>query len=183
MPDYTRAKFEGGYYFLTIVTYERTKLFDTELVRRCLKEAVEKTQSRRPFEIIAFCLLFEHSHCIWKLPEHDADYSKGWSSIKGQFSGEYLKLSGQRKQASSSRARKGEVGIWQRRSWEHQIRDEDDLQHHVDYIHYNPVKHGLVQHVEERPWSTYHKHLKEGFYGRVNDFEQMANISTEHFGE
>ena len=183
MPNYIRSKFEGGYYFFTLVTYKRTRLFHTEIARRCLREAIAKTRSRRPFDIVAFCLLFEHLHCIWKLPEDDADYSRRWSSIKGQFSKAYLKLSGQRRQVSSSRARKGEVCIWQRRFWEHQIRDENDLQHHVDYIHYNPVKHGLVQNVEEWPWSTYHKYVKEGFYGRVNNFEHITKVNTEGFGE
>ena len=183
MPNYIRAKFEGGYYFFTGVTYQRAELFRTQLARRALKEAIEKTRSRRPFETIAFCLLYEHLHCVWKLPENDADYSKRWSSIKGQFSKAFLNLSGQRREVSSSRARKGEVAIWQRRFWEHQIRDESDLQRHVDYIHYNPVKHGLVRQVEEWPWSTYHKYVKEGLYGRVNDFENVTNVSAEEFGE
>ena len=183
MPNYIRAKFEGGYYFFTVVTYQRAELFRTELVRRVLREAIEKTRSRRPFETVAFCLLFEHLHCLWKLPEDDADYSKRWSSIKGEFSKEYLKLTGQSKRISPSRARKGEVCIWQRRCWEHQIRDENDLQRHVDYVHYNPVKHGFVQNVEEWPWSTYHKYVKEGFYGRVNDFEQITHMGIEGFGE
>jgi len=183
MPNYIRAKFEGGYCFFTVVTYERTILFHTELARRCLRKAIEETRSRRPFETIAFCLLFEHLHCIWKLPEDDADYSKRWSSIKGLFRRTYLNLSGQRRRASSSRARKGEVCIWQRRFWEHQIRNENDLQRHVDYIHYNPIKHGLVQCVDDWPWSTYHKYAKEGFYGRVNDFEHIMKVSTDAFGE
>ena len=183
MPNYIRAKFEGGYYFFTVVTYERTRLFHTELARCCLRKAIEETRSRRPFETIAFCLLFEHLHCIWKLPEDDADYSKRWSSIKGLFSRTYLNLSGQRRQASLSRARKGEACIWQRRFWEHRIRNENDLQRHVDYIHYNPIKHGLVQCVDDWPWSTYHKYAKEGFYGRVNDFEHIMKVSTDAFGE
>jgi putative transposase len=94
-----------------------------------------------------------------------------------------LNLSGQRREVSSSRARKGEVAIWQRRFWEHQIRDENDLQRHVDYIHYNPVKHGLVTHVEDWPRSTYHKFVKEGFYGRANDFENVMKIGEQGFGE
>ena len=183
MPNYIRAKFEGGYYFFTVVTYQRTRLFHTELARGCLREAIEKTQSRRPFETVAFCLLFDHLHCIWKLPKADADFSRRWSSIKGQFSEEYLSLGGQRKQVSSSRARKGEVCIWQRRFWEHQIRTENDLQRHVDYTHYNPVKHGLVQQVEDWPWSTYHRYAREGFYGRDADFEEVINIATDCFGE
>jgi len=183
MPNYIRARFQGGYYFFTVVTYGRAKLFRTEIARRCLKEAIEGTQSRCPFETVAFCLLFDHLHCIWKLPEDDADYSRRWSSIKGQFSKTYLNLMGQRKQVSPSRARKGEVCIWQRRFWEHQIRDERDLQRHVDYIHYNPVKHGLVPHIEDWPWSTYHKYVKEGFYGRTNDFKHPPNLDAEQFGE
>jgi putative transposase len=183
MPNYIRAKFEGGYYFFTVVTYARTKLFRTELSRRCLREAIERTQSHLPFETVAFCLLFDHLHCIWRLPQDDADYSKRWSSIKGQFSKAYLQVSVLRKEVPSSRARKGEVCIWQRRFWEHQIRDEDDLQRHVDYIHYNPVKHGLAQNVEEWPWSTYRKYAKEGFYGRADDFKQIVNVSTDGFGE
>ena len=183
MPNYIRSKFEGGYYFFTVVTYQRAELFRTELARQCLRDAIENTRSRRPFEIIAFCLMFEHLHCIWKLPEDDADYSKRWASIKGQFSKTYLNLSEQRRKVSLSRSRKGEVTIWQRRFWEHQIRNERDLQRHVDYIHYNPVKHGLVRQVEDWPWSTYHKYVKEGLYGHVNDFENVTNIGTETFGQ
>lgn len=161
MPNYIRARFEGGYYFFTVVTYQRAELFRNELARRLLKEAIKNTWSRRPFETIAFCLLFEHLHCIWKLPKNDADYSKRWSSIKGHFSREYLNLIGQSKRVTASRLCKGEVTIWQRRFWEHQIRDADDLQRHVDYIHYNPVKHRLVRNVEDWPWSTYHKYAKK----------------------
>jgi putative transposase len=158
-------------------------LFRSETSRACLREAIEKTRSRHPFETVAFCLLFEHLHCIWKLPEDDADYSKRWSSIKGRFSKVYLNISGQRKHTTPSRARKGEVCIWQRRFWEHQIRDERDLQRHVDYIHYNPVKHGLVREVEQWPWSTYHKYVKEGFYGSTDDFENITNITPDDFGQ
>ncbi len=183
MPDYTRAKLEGGYYFFTVVTYGRRELFRTELARCCLRGAIEKTRSRRPFETVAFCLLFEHLHCIWELPEGDADFSKRWSAIKGRFSHEYLKLTRQRHEVSPSRARKGEVCIWQRRFWEHRIRDENDLQRHVNYIHYNPVKHGLVRAVEDWPWSTYHKCVRQGLYGRGNDPTQISNRSTEFFGE
>lgn len=183
MPNYIRAKFEGGYYFFTVVTYNRIKLFRTEPARNCLKNAIDKTQSRRPFETVAFCLLFDHLHCVWKLPEGDADFSKRWSSIKGLFSKGYLKLKRPGIKMSPSRKRKGEVCIWQRRFWEHQIRDEKDLQRHINYIHYNPVRHGLVRKLEDWPWSTYHKYVREGFYGRTNDFEQIKDIDTEGFGE
>jgi putative transposase len=183
MPNYIRAKSEGGYYFFTVVTYNRIKLFRTRLARRCLKQAIEETRLRRPYETVAFCLLFDHLHCIWKLPENNADFSKRWSSIKGLFSREYLKFCGRQIKVSPSRARKGEVCIWQRRFWEHQIRDETDLYRHINYIHYNPVKHDLVKQLEDWPWSTYHKFVKDGFYGRTNDFEQIKDVDTEDFGE
>jgi putative transposase len=81
------------------------------------------------------------------------------------------------------RANKGEVCIWQKRFWEHQIRDERDLQRHIDYIHYNPVKHGLVKSVDDWLWSTYHQFVKEGFYGRINDFENVTSANICDFGE
>jgi len=183
MPNYVRAKFEGGFYFFTVVTYERVKLFNSEIARRCLKIAIKETRSKRPYETVAFCLLPEHLHCVWKLPENDADFSKRWSSIKGLFSIEYLRIVGQRRQASISRKRRGEVCLWQRRFWEHQIRDENDLQRHVDYIHYNPVKHELVDRVEDWPWSTYHRYVRGGFYGKSNDFDDVIKIGIESFGE
>ncbi|MCP4259536.1 MAG: transposase [Planctomycetes bacterium] len=183
MPNYIRAKFEGGYYFFTVVTYERVKLFHSELARQCLKNAIKETKLKHPYETIAFCLLPEHLHCVWKLPENDSDFSTRWSSIKGLFSIEYLQLVGRQKKVSESRKRKGEVCLWQRRFWEHQIRDENDLQRHVDYIHYNPIKHELVSRIEDWPWSTYHRYVKEGFYGESNDFEDVIKIGRESFGE
>lgn len=183
MPNYIRAKFEGGFYFFTVVTYDRVKLFHSELARQCLRDAIRETQSFRPYETVAFCLLPDHLHCVWKLPEDDSDFSKKCSSIKGLFSKEYLKLGGRQKQVTKSRIRKGEVCIWQRRFWENQIRDENDLKRHVDYIHYNPVKHGLVRRIEDWPWSTYHRYVREGFYGRSNDFEEVIKINIESFGE
>lgn len=181
MPNYIRAKFERGYYFFTVVTYRRIKLFRNELARRCLREAIEKTQSRRPFEIVAFCLLFDHLHCVWKLPQGDSDFSIRWSSIKGIFSREYMRA--KQNHVPLSRADKGELCIWQKRFWEHQIRNERDLQKHVDYIHYNPVKHGLSESVEDWPWSTYQKFLKDGLYVKNNNFEDVAGEDKSNFGE
>ncbi|GAI70267.1 unnamed protein product [marine sediment metagenome] len=85
--------------------------------------------------------------------------------IKKGFTSTYLRVGGVESTQSNSRKQKRERGIWQRRFWEHQIRDENDLQRHVDYIHYNPVKHKLVEKPEQWPWSTYHKYLKAGYYG------------------
>jgi len=183
MPNYIRSKFEGGYYSFTVVTYRRRKLFLHELARKCLREAIDETKARYPYESVASCLLPEHLHCVWKLPGGDADFSIRWSMVKARFSQRYLKLDGHQGPLSPSRRRKGEAGLWQRRFWEHQIRDERDLQRHVDYVHYNPVKHGLVRQVVDWPWSTYHRYLKEGFYGKVDDFDVVATIDVAGFGE
>jgi len=183
MPNYIRAKFKGGYYFFTVVTYRRRKLFDSAPAHYYLKQAILQTQSKRPFEIIALCLLPDHIHCLWKLPADDADFSIRWSSIKGLFSQQYLREHGCINDATPSRLRKGEACLWQRRFWEHQIRNENDLQKHVDYIHYNPVKHGLVESVEDWPWSTYHRYVKEGFYKGDENFADMSQGITTDFGE
>ncbi len=183
MPNYIRAKFEGGYYFFTVVTYNRKRIFNTEFTRSCLRQAIRRTQIKHPFETIAICLLPDHLHCLWKLPENDADFSIRWSSIKGRFSREYLRCSDRQGPVPFSRKRKEEVCIWQRRFWEHQIRDEKDLQGHVDYIHYNPVKHGLVRQIEDWPWSTYHRYVQDGFYGEANAFKKTIKVGPESFGE
>ena len=182
MPNYIRAKSEGGYYFFTVVTYQRMRLFRKDSSRQLLRQAITKTQSRHPFEIIAFCLLPDHLHCIWKLPEDDADFSTRWSSIKGLFSHSFLQANRQQYK-QSSRADTGEVCIWQKRFWEHHIRDERDLHRHINYIHYNPVKHGLVQSAKDWPWSTYSRFVKEGYYGRVNGFKEVAGQAASDFGE
>jgi putative transposase len=183
MPNYIRAKFEGGYYFFTVVTHRRAKLLNTQLARDCLREAIDFTQSRRPFEPVAWCLLPDHLHCVWRLPDGDADYSIRWASIKGRFSQAFLKAGGRQIMPPPSRQRKGEAGLWQRRFWEHRIRDEDDLQRHVDYVHYNPIKHGLVECVEDWPWSSYHRYVRAGIYGGPDPLAGAAKLEAEGFGE
>lgn len=183
MPNYHRARFEGAYYFFTVVTYDRRRLFCSEWARQCLREAIRETQSRYPYESIAFCLMPNHLHCIWKLPEDDANFSLRWSLIKGLFTRRYRRSRSRLEPTSTSRARKGEACIWQRRFWEHRIRDEHDLQKHVDYIHYNPVKHGLVTRLEDWPWSTYHQYVSEGLYGRIMSDDATTNSEPADFGE
>ena len=164
MTDYRRTKFQGGYYFFTVVTYRRAPFLTEPLARECLRAAWRETRLTRPFDVVALSLLPDHLHCIWKLPDGDGDFSGRWASIKAGFTRRYLSLGGTEAPQSISRRRKRERGIWQRRFWEHQIRDESDLQRHVDYIHYNPVKHGFVDDVELWPWSTYHRYARGGTY-------------------
>ncbi len=183
MPNYIRARFAGGYYFFTVVTQRRRKLFLDATARDCLGEAIDQTRTGHPFEMVALCLLPDHLHCVWKLPDGDADFSTRWAAIKGHFSRAYLRSGGLQGAPSSSRRRKGEAGLWQRRFWEHQIRGERDLQRHVDYIHYNPLKHGLVERLEDWPFSTYHRYRRNGFYGGPDAFDDVVKSGNIAFGE
>lgn len=103
-------------------------------------------------------------HALWTLPPGDKDYSTRWRQIKERFTAEYLAHGGTKAPISVSRKLRKERGIWQRRFWEHTIDDEDDYIHHFDYLHYNPVKHRLVQRVRDYEWSTFHRYVKEGIY-------------------
>jgi putative transposase len=134
MPRYVRAKIKGSVFFFTVVLTERSSnlLFD-EIDR--LRESYRTVQQRRPFEMIAVCILPDHVHAVWALPEGDSDFSTRWSLIKSGFSRGLDP--GVR---SVSKVRTREKGIWQRRYWEHAIRDDTDLERHIDYIHFNPVK-------------------------------------------
>jgi len=164
MPEYRRFKVEGGIYFFTVVTYQRLPIFTNETCRQLLLHAWVDTCNRHPFETLALCLLPDHLHCIWKLPEGDADYSSRWREIKGNFSKAYLRYIGPGQEQNESRKKRNEAAIWQRRFWEHNITDEVDLETHLDYIHYNPIKHGYVQKAIDWPWSTFSKFVEKGVY-------------------
>lgn len=165
MPEYRRIWQPGGTFFFTLVTNQRRAILTDEIARQALREAFQHGMEKvGAFRTDAFCLLPDHFHCIWTLPENDGDYATRWKVIKGYFSRRYLQLGGMPGEVSPSKVAKGELGVWQRRYWEHLIRDDADLQQHVDYIHYNPVKHGLVQKVEAWPWSSFHRYVQEGFY-------------------
>lgn len=179
MSNYRRANFPGGYYFFTVVTYNRQKLFSEETAREYLRQAWLVTQSKYPFDTVALCLLPEHLHCIWKLPPDDADFSTRWASIKALFTRKYSKFARNNK-ITESHTKHRESAIWQRRFWEHQIRDETDLQNHVNYIHYNPVKHKLVLNANDWPWSTYQKYIKQR---RTNILDVNYEIPDTDFGE
>lgn len=183
MSHYRRARFPGGYYFFTVVTYKRRPLFLDETARACLRHAWREVQRRRPFEVVALCLLPEHLHCVWKLPEGDSDFSQRWAAIKAVFTREYLKLHPGGDVRNPSRQRSGEAAVWQRRFWEHQIRDEADLKRHVDYIHFNPVKHALVTDLAGWPWSTYHRYVRQGYYNAGSPAAGIRDLEAMETGE
>ena len=143
MPNYRRARIEGASYFFTVNCAERRgNHLLTENIG-LLRNVFRQVKVGHPFTIEAICVLPDHLHCIWTLPPGDADFATRWTLIKAGFS-RALPV-GERR--SESRKKRGERGIWQRRYWEHLIRDEQDFERHADYVHWNPVKHGWVQRV------------------------------------
>ncbi len=154
MSNYRRVYLPGGTYFFTVVTLDRVPVFINEDRVEALRQAFRKVMAVRPFRIDAMVVLPEHLHCILRLPEGDADYSSRWREIKKAAS---------RRIGMDTNAR-NERMVWQRRFWEHAIRDEEDWRRHVDYIHYNPVKHGLVSSPGEWAWSSFGNAVSKGWY-------------------
>ena len=157
MSRYRRAKIPGGTYFFTLTLASRSSDLLVRHIDR-LRDAYRLAQQRRPFETVAVCILPDHLHAIWSLPPGDSDFARRWNLIKAGFS-RGLPAAGSR---SSSKAGKREKGIWQRRYWEHAIRGDSDLACHVDYIHFNPVRHGLVPRVCDWPHSSFHPCVRRG---------------------
>ncbi len=159
MPDYRRNRVPGGTYFFTVNLLDRSSSLLVEHIA-IFREAVRHVRAKRPFHIDAWVVLPDHTHCIWTLPPGDADYSARWKAIKITFA----KGLPRTERMSAVRVRNGERGIWQRRFWEHTIRDERDDAAHVDYVHINPFKHGLVKQVSEWPYSSFHRLVAAGVY-------------------
>lgn len=157
MSNYRRSLVPGGTYFFMVTLADRQSTLLTDAITD-LRRPYAVAMQRMPFKTTAICILPDHLHAIWTLPKGDADYSRRWSLIKSRFS-MALPSDGQR---SASKSRRREKGIWQRRFWEHQIRDQADLERHVDYIHHNPVKHGLVARVQDWPYSSFHRYVRDG---------------------
>jgi len=160
-------------YFFTINLAERSSRLLTENIY-ALRKAWRKVRRELPFKTEAVVVLPDHLHCIWTLPPEDADFSARWRKIKAIFSRQLPKI----ERRSVSRLDKGERGIWQRRFWEHALRDETDWERHVDYIHYNPVKHGRVKQVADWPYSTFHRYVRLGLYPR-----NWAEVTADEAGE
>ncbi|MBK1723022.1 REP-associated tyrosine transposase [Thiocystis violacea] len=164
MTRYRRAVVAGGTYFFTVVTYRRRRFLTDAEPRQWLREAIHATRADHPFKIDAWVLLPDHLHCIWTLPKGDADFSTRWALLKSRFTkraGDRLSREGW---MSDSKRKHREGTLWQRRFWEHAIRDDRDFEAHLHDIHFNPVKHGLVRHVADWPFSTFHRYVKAGTY-------------------
>ena len=155
--QYRRAFVAGGTYFFTVNLLERDKSLLTDHID-LLKTAFHRVKLSHPFYIDAIVVLPDHLHAIWTLPANDADFATRWRLIKSHFS-RGLPCT---ERTNLSRLKKSERGIWQRRYWEHLIRDDLDYQRHVDYIHYNPVKHGYVDKAFDWPYSSIHRFIEKG---------------------
>ena len=164
MPNYRRYFVPGGTYFFTIVTHERTPLFGQVLNRLLLADAIDKQQAKRPFELLAYVLLPDHMHWLVSLPRGDKNYSLRIGQMKENFTTEFLKSGGEEGVQTRSREKHRERAVWQRRFWEHLVRDENDLWNCANYIHWNPVKHGLVKQVRDWEWSSFHRFVEAGSY-------------------
>ena len=176
MTHYRRHRIAGGCYFFTVAIHDRRLRLLTDHIEQ-LRVAFRSVKQHHPFGIDAIVVLPDHLHCIWTLPESDDDFSLRWRQIKTAFSRQ-IPL-GERR--SASRSEKGERGIWQRRYWDHAIRDDDDYQRHVDYIHFNPVKHGYVAQPAEWPYSSFRRFVRLGIY--PSDWAGSGKIELNEFGE
>jgi len=158
---YRRVYIKGGSYFFTVVTEKRRKIFANDDNVKRLRAAFKTVMQKRPFVIDAAAVLPDHLHFIWTLPEHDSDYSTRWRLIKTAFTKQYpepfIVQNANRKNKK------------QQEIWEHCLRDEQDFQQHIDYIHYNPVKHGYVERASDWQYSSIHRYIK-------------LNILNKHWG-
>src|SRR6185312_1549706 len=178
MTDYRRNFIAGGAFFLTVNLAERRLALLTTHIDE-LRAAFRDTRASHPFTIEAIVVLPDHLHAIWTLPEGDSDFATRWRLIKSGFSRDLPKD----ERISDSRRSKGERGIWQRRYWEHSLRDERDTARHMDYIHFNPVKHGYVTRVRDWPHSSFHRLVRLGVYPADWAGDAGAEDKAGGFGE
>jgi putative transposase len=152
---YRRVFVPQGTYFFTLVTFNRLPYLKTDAAIKALWDAVEYTRTNHPFDVDAFVILPDHLHMVWTLPPDDNDYPTRWRLIKSHFTHHFHPQ--ENGVIPLSRVKKQEQAVWQRRYWEHLIRNEQDLQAHIEYIHYNPVKHGLANTPAGWPYSSIHE--------------------------
>ena len=171
--QYRRLFIPGSTVFFTLVTYKRSPVFSSDKAVSIFRESIQKVCSHHPFTIVAAVVLPDHIHMLWTLPENDTDYPMRWRLIKSNFSHRWHDPFSTL--IPDSRKAKGERTVWQRRYWEHTIRDESDLTRHIEYIHYNPVKHGYVQSPVNWQPSSFHTYVNKGIY--PNDWADKSDFN------
>lgn len=166
MSDYRRYFVSGGTYFFTVKTEYNRPIFREPKYAEILGSKLREAKDKWPFEVIALVLLPDHWHILLSLPPGDDKYSARLGWIKKEFTKACLAAGGRKFWVNASRRKNRRKGIWQRRFWEHVIDDQDDLENHVHYIHWNPVKHGYAMCPHEWPHSTFHRWVERGVYDR-----------------
>jgi putative transposase len=179
MRRYIRANAPGATYFFTLTLQDRGACFLVSHIAD-LREVVTQVKQRHPFRIDAMVVLPDHLHALWTLPPDDNDFSTRWTLIKQGFTRRLNDAQVLGVHASRTRGKHGERSLWQRRFWEHQIRDGRDFANHVDYIHFNPVKHGLALKAADWPHSSFHRAVRLGL---VRQDWGMAAAPAGRFGE
>jgi putative transposase len=164
MSNYRRPNIAGGTYFITQVTYQRVPWLCEDVGRKAIREAIKKVMLKYPFSIDAFILLPDHFHCLLTLPLNDKDFSVRLRLIKTYVTKHYGQVLRIDREVSSSREKRAESNLWQRRFWEHLIRDDRDFATHCDYIHNNPVRHGLCAVPQDWQFSSIHRFIAQGIY-------------------
>lgn len=170
---YRRSRIAGGTFFFTVTLRDRRSSLLEEQAQ-LLAHVMRAVRARHPWRTHGLVILPDHLHAVWELPEGDADFSGRWRAIKSGFV-RALAQEGH----PVARNSKGECDLWQRRFWEHTICDALDLQHHIDYLHFNPVKHGHVAEVKDWRWSTFHRYVQQGIVtadwaGTMGDPDSVA---------
>lgn len=178
MVSYRRNVIPGASYFFTVTLLDRASRLLVERIAD-LRDVFRAVRAQRPFVMDAVVVLPDHLHCVWTLPPGDADYALRWREIKSGFSRRIP--AGERR--TPGRVNKGERGVWQRRYWEHTLRNERDVERHIDYIHYNPVKHGHVSRVVEWPYSSFHEFARKGVYPADWGGSERERCAEGSFGE
>ena len=171
MSDYRRAFVPGGCFFFTVETHARQWLFNGTENVDCLRPGFRHVMEKHPFAIEVIVILPDHLHTLWRLHENDADFTLRWRLIK-----HYLAVG-----ISATTNRRGEKSVWQRRFWEHMIRDEEDWRNHIDYIHYNPVKHGYVSRPGDWRWSSFAKASRQDWYPPGWGEQEPSNVCGMDF--
>ncbi len=164
MPNYRRDQTPGGTWFFTVVAFKRRPIFCQQQFRESLQRSIIRTGEVLPFKINAWVLLPDHLHCVWTLPDNDAEFSMRWKLIKQYVSRECQSYFPGHDDFSVAKKKRRESSIWQRRFWEHRIRSERDFAKHLDYLHFNPVKHGHCNNPADWPYSSFHRYQAKGFY-------------------
>jgi len=166
MPNYRRSFQPGGTFFFTVVTFDRQPVLCTDRARPVLRRAIHEYRERWTFDVDGFILMPDHLHSMWTLPEDDADYSKRWAWIKRRFTSLWLADGGDESTPLDGQVHQRRRGVWQPGFWEHTIRDEVDRNSHLDYMHYNPVKHGYCACPHDWAYSSFHRHVTLRNYER-----------------